>query len=133
MFFLYTILYRTIATAHVNEVALLGRCADTTAVRRVRGRATSRLGLVIAEDEQVIRTQLNLGAEQRLIGCRVTPCADVIAGRQLHVIKGTHRLIGVLRTTRVFQEVARKTLLADGRVHAVYHHNVCNQEQNETR
>ena len=53
---------RTIATAAGNLVALLTCCTDAAATATVATRAALGLALVVLEDEEIVRTNIDFGA-----------------------------------------------------------------------
>lgn len=102
---LHAVLYRTVSTAHIDEVALLGGGTDATHVGGIGGTAAAGLGLVVTEDKEVVGAGLELGAKQRLIGVRITPSADIVARLDTHIIKGSNWLIRLARIGRILKEV----------------------------
>ena len=53
---------RTVAAAAGNLVALLTCCTDATATTTVATRAALGLALVILENEEIVRTDIDFGA-----------------------------------------------------------------------
>ena len=53
---------RTVAAAAGNLVALLARCADAAATATVATRAALGLALVVLEDEEIVRADIDFGA-----------------------------------------------------------------------
>jgi len=106
---LYAIFYRTVSTAHIDEVTLLWRGTDATHVGGIRGRAATGLGLIIAKDEQAVGARLELGAEERLVGSRIAPTADIIICLDTHVVKGANWFKALSRIGRILKKVIGKS------------------------
>ncbi len=100
---------RAIAAAARDHLALLGRCTNAAATAAEGRRAALGLALVVLEDKQIVVADLNLGAQQRLIGRRAAPVALTVRGALHNIVVRTDSLVAVAlgRTT---QHIVGKTL-----------------------
>jgi len=127
------IFHGTIAAALINKITLLGRGADAAHIGRIGGGAAAGLGLVITEDEEAVGARLELGAEQRLIGIRIAPCAHGVLCAHAHIIKGADGLILLPCATRILQEIGGESLHRTGTQRGVDHDQICYKNQQQTR
>lgn len=130
---LHAILHCAVAPAHIDVLALLGRCAHATRVGRIGSIAALGLGLIVPEDKETVGTGLKLGAQHRLIGGGVAPAAHTVVGRDAEIVEGTDGLVGLTGPARILQEVIREALAHTPRVGRVDHHQVGEQQEHETR
>lgn len=92
---LHGLLYSAIATAGVDKVALLGSSAHAAAAATETGPTALRLALVVLENEQAVGADLELGAQQRLIGGLLAPLRHTTLGHLLQVVVDANGLVSL--------------------------------------
>lgn len=89
------LLHSAVAATGVDEVALLRGGANAATAATETGPAALRLALVVLEDEEAIGANLELGAQQRLIGGLLAPLGHTALRRLLQVVVDTNGLVSL--------------------------------------
>ena len=119
---------RAIPATAGNQVALAGRGANATGPAAEGGWAAFGLALIVLEQEQIVGTDLDFGAQQWLIGRGIAPVALAIVGALHHIIVGSNGFI-VLADRRTAHHVVGKALGRGVVGHAGQHQKIGEKQE----